>query len=90
MNSVGRSSIAIPSSRENMLLSFTRRWRTTWLDHLADKLGAYFGGGLVLCKGYVCELRWMANETRVRVARYIRPPFPRRRVWVTRSNVLGL
>lgn len=85
-----RSRVAIPPGRHKVFLAFARGRRTAWLNHLADELGAYFGGGLVLGKGDVGQLGRVTDEARVRVARYVRPPFPRGRVRVSRSNVLGL
>lgn len=85
-----RSCIAIAPGRNKVFLPFTRRRRTAWLNHLADELSAYFGGGLVLGEGDVGQLGRVADEARIRVARYVGPPFPRGRVRVSRSDVLGL
>ncbi len=73
-----------------VLVSLSRRWWATGLDHLTDELGANLGGRFVLGKGDVGQVRGVADDARVRVAGDVGSPFPRRRVRVAGPDVFGL
>lgn len=72
------------------LLLFPRRRRPAWLDHLADELGAHLGARLALGKADIGKLGRVSDDAAVCVARDVGAPFPRCRVRMTRSDVLGL
>lgn len=82
------SSLLCPDATD--LVALPRRRRPAWADHLADEGGAHLGGRLILGQGDISKVRRVADYAAVGVACDIGPPLPRRRVWMSRTDVLGL